>query len=834
MKSVSDLQRSSERTTTRFLAKALMVASCLGWGGSGGLSDTDFEDTASSTHFRQELGFRLTEFHWKEVHCLVTGPDQSVYAIGSNQVGRWEVSDEFEARAKSSPFESVVVEDFWDWKESQRSESESANQIPWPFLGNDRSDWTVRMVDLPFAVDDLVGVFWPENEEACFYGEFGVWKLSQSDVGSDVEWKLIWAECPVTQVAKLPGGDLALATDQGLRKWNGQEWIQFWPVDSLGRKWVDHSASGICVDGMNRLWIASPAGWARQGADLQKDNWRFFTGADGLPYAVGKTLVAGQDGSIWFGSELGWVRYDSTLEDRPHENPWSYRQGKRWGPADPDQITSLAVDVRGNALALFKENQKNAGLGVIARVPMTFREKAKFYELEVDRYIKRTPFGYTSETRLAEPGDRSHVTYDDSDNDGLWTAMYGASQAFAYAAIGDEVAEKNARQVFEALRFLQQAPVGSSHQPPKGYVARTIRPVEWPDPNVGRLEQDREARENSEYLWKVYEPRWPLTADGRWYWKSDTSSDELDGHYFFYPLYYDFVAKDEVERERVREVVRGLTDHLLDNGFQLVDHDGTVTRWGIYDPESLNHDLNWWSERGLKSLSMLSYLTVAEHVTGDSKYAEARRYLIDEHGYDTNAMVAKIQMGVGAGNQSDDEMAVMCYYNLLRYSKDMELREKIQYSFYQYWTYLQPERNPFFHFAYAAHGVGSTFRNPWGTHSLDPWNGWKSDSMQALKGFSLDRVDWATRNNHRLDVVGLSPQQSVDNYDPEFYSGEPRRGHRVDGKVLPVAERHFNHWNTDPWTLNYGGEGRTLASGTVYLLPYYMGVYHGWIPAEKD
>ena len=55
------------------------------------------------------------------------------------------------------------------------------------------------------------------------------------------------------------------------------------------------------------------------------------------------------------------------------------------------------------------------------------------------------------------------------------------------------------------------------------------------------------------------------------------------------------------------------------------------------------------------------------------------------------------------------------------------------------------------------------------------------------------------------------------------------RGYRVDGKVLPVDERFFDHWNTDPWRLDYGGDGRTLASGTVFLLPYYMGRYHGFI-----
>ena len=59
------------------------------------------------------------------------------------------------------------------------------------------------------------------------------------------------------------------------------------------------------------------------------------------------------------------------------------------------------------------------------------------------------------------------------------------------------------------------------------------------------------------------------------------------------------------------------------------------------------------------------------------------------------------------------------------------------------------------------------------------------------------------------------------------------RGHLVNGKVLPVENRFFNHWNTDPWQLDYGGNGNELAAGTVFLLPYYMGLHHGFIEKPR-
>lgn len=578
-------------------------------------------------------------------------------------------------------------------------------------------------------------------------------------------------------------------------------------VDPQGRTWGGKAIRAITRDGEGKIWFAQLAGVARE----TDEGWVFYTGADGLPYSDFTCMAGGPHGRMWFGTTRGLIWFDG--------EHWAYRQGKRWLPSD--HVVGISVFGEGDGARVFTDE----GSTEIRWKRMTLAEKAAFYEDEMERYIRRTPFGYVCEVGLPGPGIKKDIIYHDSDNDGLWTAMYGAGECFAYGATKDPMAKDRAKRAFEALRFLQKVTQGGEHAPPKGYVARTILPTSGPDPNEGRIERDWIAREEGDSLWKVYEPRWPKSADGKWYWKSDTSSDELDGHYFFYPLYYDLVADTEAEKERVREVVRDLTDHLIEHGFCLVDHDGTPTRWAVYSPSALNGDPNWWVERGLKSLSMLSYLAVAEHMTGDAKYAAAARKLIDEHHYDANLMVPKIQLGIGSGNQSDDEMAFMCFYNLLKYSKDEALKERARFSFYIYHTLEMPEMNPFFNFAYAVHGLGATHRDPWGVQSIEPWQGWLDDAVTTLKGFPLDRCNWGLENSHRLDIVRLPRQQGREPYDEV----REDRGHRVNGKVLPVEERFFNHWNTDPWQLDYRGDGRGLASGTVYLLPYYMGLYHGFI-----
>ena len=46
---------------------------------------------------------------------------------------------------------------------------------------------------------------------------------------------------------------------------------------------------------------------------------------------------------------------------------------------------------------------RRPGVGCIERRPMTLAEKAEFYEQEIERYIKRTPYGYVAEAPLRKP-----------------------------------------------------------------------------------------------------------------------------------------------------------------------------------------------------------------------------------------------------------------------------------------------------------------------------------------------------------------------------------------------------------------------------------------------
>jgi len=565
----------------------------------------------------------------------------------------------------------------------------------------------------------------------------------------------------------------------------------------------------VDVDPDDRLWFSSYQG----AGNFDGQQWRLYTGAEGLPYDAMTDVACTRDGTVWFGTMIGAIRFDGTS--------WSYRQGPRWLP--DDEVRGLALLDNGDVWI--------ATAGGLARIefkPMTLAEKARFYEDRIDRYHRRTEFGYVIEAHGDEPGQLSNLRVETSDNDGLWTSMYGAGECFAFAATGSDDAKKRAHAAFRALQFLSQAPVGSPHEPPPGFIARTVLEVEGnADPNGGSytLEAQRRSRLGDK-KWRVYEPRWPKSADGKYYWKSDTSSDELDGHYFFYPLYYDLVCQTDAEKAAVREVVRANIDHLIAHDFSLYDHAGK-TRWAVYGPQDLMFGFDYFAERGLNSISILSYLNVAYHMTGDRKYLDIAKQLRDKYAYHSNVMWPKYQRGIGSGNQSDDEMAFMAYYNLIRYEPDATLKQRYLASFAGSWQQEEPELNPFFNFCYAALALNVKYENNWGTADLSPWPGWITDSIETLKRFPLDRFNWPHRHSHRKDLLRLTRHWGEVTDDDL-----PRRGYRNSLKVIPVDERSFNHWNTDPWRLDEGGDGRTLGTGTVFTLPYYMGLYHGFIALD--
>lgn len=485
----------------------------------------------------------------------------------------------------------------------------------------------------------------------------------------------------------------------------------------------------------------------------------FLTGKEGLPIENPTCLVLGRDGALWAGSDRGAMRL--------REGEWRYFAGKRWLP--DDRIQSIAVDAQNRAWIA-----TNGGLSCIQSIPMTWEAKAAHYEQITEARHNRD--GFVTECHLQQPGDLNSYLHEASDNDGLWTALYLCAEAFRYAITQEEEARERAKRSMQAMLKLVYV-TGIPGFPARAMARRNER-VRMSEPQINWL------------LSPVYEG---------FLYKGDTSSDEIDGHYLAWYVYYTLVA-DEAEKQEIAAACHAVTSHILDNNYTLVGANGRRTSWGLWTPEVLNHDPNWQGERGLNSLEILSHLRVAMRLCPSERFAEAYQLLVKEHGYALNTVRQKVRPPEGENNHSDDELATCAYYPLLMLETDPALRQLYLLSLERTNAVLRPERSPFHNVLYAA-CTGRTCD----VAAVVEW----------LQDAPLDLRDWRMDNGHRADVV-FAPE-------PDRF-GKPQLV-----APLPPGERGVTKWNENPYLADSGTGGAREMDGAFWLLPYWMGKYYGVI-----
>jgi hypothetical protein len=291
---------------------------------------------------------------------------------------------------------------------------------------------------------------------------------------------------------------------------------------------------------------------------------------------------------------------------------------------------------------------------------------------------------------------------------------------------------------------------------------------------------------------------WHFTPDDEWEWKADTSSDELVGHFFAYSIVYDLSSADETLKKRLRGAVSRIADHLIDHRYNLTDLHGGPTRWGRYD-EAYFETEDGREERALRSLELLSHLKVAYHMTRNSRYDREYHKLISEMNYHGNTTTyLKLRQEL---NYSDEELAMLSYYPLFRYEKDPELLRTYREGLEQWWANIQREDNPLWIFIYA-------FCNP-------ARRARTGLAARTLYRIPMDLIKWSVTNSQRHDVpLDMSPE----------------RHDRVQtSRLLPPDERRVMKWNGNPFQLDDQGDGRGEDDGAFFLLPYWLGRYHGFL-----
>jgi hypothetical protein len=572
---------------------------------------------------------------------------------------------------------------------------------------------------------------------------------------------------PVTSLARTRAGEIWAVTGNGsMRKKDSRVAILDLPRNLKSNQPVpnvDTVIRQVVGDKSGHIWLATDQGvYITDGADW----WHPLNRNDGMPYEDVLCVAHAPNGDVWGGTTEGaW---------RLRKGEWRYFWGKRWLPGN--RVNDIAFTEDG-AVWLATDG----GVAKIEEKPTTLAQKAKHYEqITATRHSRR---GWVTGSNFKVPGDPSGgVVYEASDNDGLWTAVYVAAKAFEYGATKDAAARARARESMTALLDL----VRLSGYP--GYPGRAIirkgEVVNGYDPSeTVRVEGE------TDKIW------YTSPVDASLLIKGDTSSDELDGHYFAWYVYHELVA-DESEKRAIRDVVRAVTNNIVDHEYTLVGHTGRKTRWGVFGPQYLNDDPRWEPERGLNSAELLCYLRVANHICGDQKFKDAYEDLIKNHHYLINTLYYRRGATWDTINHSDDQLAYLVYYPLLLLERAPDRRAILEPMIAFTWKGLRDERSPLYNFMFGA-TTGAECA--------------VEEAVQTLQDWPWELIERTARNSHRHDVT--------------FRTAKGVRRTEID-RVLPASERRLMRWNGNPWSPDGGSDGRSEEDGSAWLLPYWMGRYH--------
>jgi hypothetical protein len=484
-----------------------------------------------------------------------------------------------------------------------------------------------------------------------------------------------------------------LASSDGLIQWTKESNLT--NIDELPIRGIND----VLVDDSGTTWVATTQGLFTKAAD--KD-WSQIRERQGLPVEHTTCLASDNKGRIWIGTADGVVLFQPQATGRQ----WFYRAGQRYLPND--KVIDLAISDDGRFIWALTE----AGIGAIEVRTATLQEKAQNIEEHINDRHRR--LGIVGETKFASPDDTDQYTILPGPNDGLWTVYHVVAMSPSYAVTGDEAAKTSAVTSMDALYMLQNA-TGIP-----GLPARSVVPATEEKPSE----------------------RWRLTPDKQYWWYTDTSSDEIDGHYFAFYAFWEHIARhDDALRDRHVRQVRELTDYIIENGYRLIDWDGERTRWGFWDPVSLNENPLCYLENGLNSLEILSFLKVAQFVTGDNKYQQHYESLIVDHGYLDNVLLEK-RVFPDQVNHSDDQLAYVAWYPLVQLEKDPQIRSVLRQSVRRHYLVEEPERASFFFFV---------------TATIDPEVVDIHAAIDNLRNMTPDRRNWKVRNSHRADVT-FSPR----------------------------------------------------------------------------
>jgi hypothetical protein len=435
-------------------------------------------------------------------------------------------------------------------------------------------------------------------------------------------------------------------------------------------------------------------------------------------------------------------------------------------------------------------------------------------------------------------------TFQSGENDGLWSSLYLAAEAFRYAATGEAEALDTIKILLagevDRMRITgvpgnftrQYIPPGVAGIACTTDLARYVPDVEKDDNQWVRVGAagcvETVDRDTGEW---VTSSHCGLDDYAGWCWLDNVSKDEYSGHVFALGTIYKLVD-DAGVLATAADLLGQVAHHLVDNRLAIVDWDGRVTEHGRFWAYALD---DWPSFNAAMTLAFFKQAAVA---TGDTTLLDWYDNCLLQRGGERDCInrppesprpytlyLSESSLYVGdhscKSNWNNFSMHALSLHNLIWFEHDPETRATVQRHLEEdffapaakAWP-LADQRNAFFDFIFAA-------QKAQGPGSTGPAQDAVADGVCQLRQFPASK-------HHR--AYTCPPEKCVLASCTD----------RFDGPILDyarsVAERctsTFVWWGSPYDPGDCTEDARRIEPPTDYLLAYWMGRYYGFI-GETD
>ena len=425
------------------------------------------------------------------------------------------------------------------------------------------------------------------------------------------------------------------------------------------------------------------------------------------------------------------------------------------------------------------------------------------------------------------------------ENDGLWSALYLAAEAYRHAVTGEEEALARLRVLMDGEETRMRV-TGVPGVFTRQFIPPGIAGLECPaDPLQYAPDAEKDdnqwVRVGAQGCVETYDPAAAaFVASGHCglgefavCWLDNVSQDEYAGHMLGLTA-VALLVDDADLRARAVELLRQVGQHLVDNLLEFHDWDGRVTEHGRIWALALDNF------PGFNAGMALAYVGAAAELSGDEGLrAWLRRCLLQEEGvqdclgqpleaprpYPEHLESAGLYVGAGSclSNWNNMSMHLISIQILLLLEREPGLRAVYQ-AHLEDEVFAPPDtpramsgqRNAWFDFVFAAHkrlGPGSS-----------------GPALDAVKdGLCMLRQFPASKHQR---AVACPPERCV------LSDCVDRQGGPILEEPREIADRclgRFEWWRSPYSPGECSQDPRVIASPEDYLLAYWMGRFYGFI-----